>query len=107
MEIDGTEYNIYYIYSPSGALPPLLNEEGCQFHVDTYGLFFLFYHVLSLQFFIDFFLPEGLASNSILSALSFVSLSCEENYFQNGVSVYNIWFQVSFFNLYFLVFFIY
>ena len=40
MGIDGRKYNIYYIYSPSGTLPPL-NGEGKQSFVDTYGLFFL------------------------------------------------------------------
>ena len=95
MEIDGAEYNIFYIYRPSGTLPPLPNGEGCLSYVDTYGLFFLFYVLLLLQFFI-FFLPEGLG-DSILSALSFVSLSCEENYFQDGVAFDDISFQVSFF----------
>ena len=59
MEIDEREYNIYYIYSPSGTLPPLPNGEGCLSYVDTYGLFFLF-HVLLVQFFIFFFSQRDL-----------------------------------------------
>ena len=58
--------------------------------------FFSLFSVLSLYFphFPFFFLDE--LSDSVLSGLSFVSVNCEESYFPGGVSLQNVWFEVSF-----------
>ena len=45
--IDENEYSLFHLYQPSGVLPPLPGN-GCQFFVETYGLFIFFFLALIL-----------------------------------------------------------
>ena len=42
-------------------------------------------------------LLDEISNDNILSGLSFVSLSCEESYFEGGIAINNVWFEVAFF----------
>ena len=43
LEINESEYSLFYIYQPRGMLPPLSSGNGCDFFVETYGIFFFLF----------------------------------------------------------------